>query len=164
MKIAFIVLVFSIMSNSLAFAVVEEKSQYTIKAGILKRDAKWDYIVDKETTEIPLIYASENPNYYFGFTLHENNNATFTCQVIIEMPTPQEINVNAKEGFIKEHSKSVVGERTIWSSEKEKCYGYLYSALKFGVGDKQGLYRVKIYINELLLKVIDFTVKRNKLR
>ena len=155
------VAIFLLLINNNILNAKELTSQYQIDAGILREDAKSDYVVEKETRDVPLIYKSEDPNYYFGFTLREKNGKPFICQIIMEMPTPQTITDRSSEGYMKEQNRANVGERTIWTSEKAKKDGYLYGAFRFSAGDKEGLYRVKILINDKQERTIDFNVKRN---
>jgi len=166
LKIKFIVLfISSLITFDLSYA--REMPDFQIKAGLMRANGEGDFYVYKETTDIPLVTSSQDPNYYFGVSVRPlmRKIQFFPCKAIIKVPTPDEIlkaNAHPMESVkslsIPSPQEKKENPYTTFKSKEGICLGAFIVKSQFNAGDKQGKYSFELIINDKPLGTINFNV------
>jgi hypothetical protein len=139
--------VFFFLYSALAIA-----GDYEIKFGLMKKDSSGKYYVYSETTTIPLIYKDKDPEFRFGYFIKTADTQAFTTYMIMHTPSAFE----AYSGEFKDVNKKDSGNTVQLPSKK--TVGWFAQSFRFDRGDPPGQYKIDIWINDKLVRTIDFTV------
>jgi len=145
-------LITNIILLNTAWAEIEVNG-FTIKPGILKKVAVHNYITYKETKQIPFTSPKDNPDFMFGYTIHRTDGRIFRHKMVLTMPAPLHASGHASIMRIPGGRVKIVHKEIT-----NKDYGYFI--IEFDEDDPAGLYQVEIYIDNKLLTIIDFDVKK----
>ncbi len=125
---------------------------YEVKFGIMKEDNEGYYYVSTETTIIPRLY--KETGFRWGYTVKEKRGMSFSIRKTLYLPdAPKQITGNLNNVKISE------GGRKIVDKEFKVKKGIYSDTLWFDEGDPLGTYRIELYINDKLERVIDFEVR-----
>lgn len=123
-----------------------------IRFGLMELDESGEYYVSTETTHIPLYPSEYDPEFRFGYTLEFLDGRIFSSYFILSLPAPPKV----IGGSLLEATRSADGraltampmfyqERTV-------------EAFAFNESDPLGRWQIDIYVDDVLLRSIRFTV------
>jgi hypothetical protein len=136
-----------------------------LKAGLIKRNEEGKYVVYEETTDIPMIYSSENPNYYFGCIVECLSNEEFECLAKYIMPSTNTATLEGtRTDFPREDYRASSEENLELATKPDTCSGKVYAFIRFsedaknGKNDRPGIYAIEMYFNSELYRRVEFNV------
>ena len=127
------------------------RSEYQIRFGIVEEVADGEYDVCVETRSIPLFV--EDTGFIWGYTVGPPDENYYTTSEVLYLPSPPKriefsVPIEKKEGG-----------RIIRTASMPRRYQSI-SVFRFSEGDPLGDWRLQVYVNDLLVGNIRFTVVR----
>ncbi len=129
-----------------------------LQAGIVKKESDGTYVVVKETTKIPFVLKTEDPDFIFGFVAPSGSIEGTECYKTVTLPKPKTIKYSVNGVPMNYDIASENGDRIEIKEPTIFCKDGFYAGIRFDEGDQPGLYQVKIYADGALVKTIDFDV------
>lgn len=154
-KITLLVVLLIITNFQYSSADSKKNTDFEIKFGLMKKNANEIYYVYLETTNIPLLI--EKTGFRFGYTLKNRKGSDFSTYFVIHPSSP------LKEYKFTHDIKNsdvgrVEGEGAITRIEPITAKGEASFSFSFAKSDPLGVWKLEIYANGKLLRVIDFLV------
>jgi hypothetical protein len=118
----------------------------------MEPDESGGYYVSTETTYIPLCPSEYDPEFRFGYTLEFLDGRIFSSYFILSLPTPPKV----IGGSLVEAARSADGRAltAVPMFYQERSV----EAFAFNESDPLGRWNVDIYVDDVLLRSIRFTV------
>ena len=123
---------------------------FTIKFGLMEKDRTGTYHVYSETTTIP--QHLRKTGFRFGFTVEHPSGETFIGYRIVYLPGPPKHITGGLERAGKKEREWII------QSSPKTYKGSWKDSFWFDEGDPTGKWRIEIYVNNTLLRVVNFTV------
>ena len=122
---------------------------YIVRFGIVEEESDGDYRVIRETTVIPLLL--RETGFTWGYSVTAPDEAPFAVHEILYMPSPPRniefsVPVDQRDG----------GRTIVTSAMIHQRYSVNY--FRFDQGDPLGSWKLGIYVNDLPVKTIRFSV------
>lgn len=141
----------------LAGPALAMNSDVQIQAGLAKRTPDGAFVIYKNTTNVPYVTQSANPNYYFGVTAAATSGRDLKCHVVLYLPQQNAINgagnAGPEDALISSVPYHVVRLANV---NVPVCQTYL----SLDDGDAPGHYIVEMFINHKMAQRVVFNVQR----
>ncbi len=138
------------------FGISAYAGDFDIKFGLMKKNTAGQYYVYSETTTIPLIFKDDDADFRFGYSVRYSDDQTFTTYLVLHPPATFE----KYSGDLRDADRNE-GGKAIQTPPQTARSGFAYS-FRFDRGDPPGQYKIDIWINDKLIRTIDFTVVEAK--
>jgi len=148
-----LLIVLLVVFNSLSCSPSRTGSDFEIKFGFMRQDAKGIFYVYKETREIPKIL--ENTGFRYGYTIKNTKDSNFIVFLILYPPSPVKI-YKFRDEF-KNESRVEAGGPVIRTKPVEVT-GKASASFSFDKSDPLGIWKLEIYVNDKLIRTINFSV------
>ena len=122
---------------------------FIIKFGIVEEERDGNYHVARETTTIPLLL--RQTGFTWGYSVTAPDEEPFAVHEILYMPAPPK-NIEFSVPIDQRD-----GGRTIITSALMH-QGYSVNFFRFDQGDPLGIWKLGVYVNELPVRTIRFSV------
>ncbi|MCM8775093.1 MAG: hypothetical protein NC930_01870 [Candidatus Omnitrophica bacterium] len=124
-------------------------TDYLIRFGQMEKMSS-GYELSRETTVIP--FRLKETGFLFGFTVQHLRGEPFTGYQIIRLPSsPKQISGQPGSGEVSQMGQS-------FRSNPKVRSGFWSEAIWFEEGDPLGKWKIEIYLDNVLEKIIEFTV------
>jgi hypothetical protein len=137
-----------------AFAI---NTDVEFQAGLAKRTPDGAFVIYKNTTTIPFVPESADPNYYFGVAASTATGRDLKCHVVLYLPNPNLIHGagddDVGDALIASVPYHVV---TLADTEVPVCQTYM----SLDDTDAPGNYIVEMFIGGKMAQRVVFNVRR----
>lgn len=154
----FIFIGLSLLLATIAYgsSSTDRDDKYAINYGILELGGNGLYYVKTQTTNIPYITESQDSKFKFGYTVKESAEG-FLLHTRLTLPVTEHTYVNrAHEIEINDDSKT----KTLTTQSKHYLNESHELVMSLEDGDPPGLYKMEIFINNVLYKAITFNIQK----
>ena len=150
MSLRAIVLLFLVFAGPNVSLAAQSRDAFEVKFGIMTTRPSGESYVSKETRTIPLRHKASG--FRWGFTVAHGQRRSFSGYAIYHLPAvPEALTADAAEAETS-HGGQVV------KTTRQLFQGWGAFTSHFDQGDPAGHWRVDVYVNDHLLKSIDFNV------
>ena len=150
MKKIFILICLLLQFNYVSHAAISNTdSEYQIQFGVFEKDESGEVKLNS-TLEIPLYY--KETGFRWGFIVTKKDGGVFTGYEVYHLPESPE----AITGALEKAKTSDEGRQI--QDIKKRFIGMWVNENYFDPGDPPGKYRLEIFIDDKLLKEIEFFV------
>lgn len=143
-----------LLMPGMAFAM---GSDIEVRAGLAKRDPDGAFVIYKNTTNIPYVTQSANPNYYFGMAAAAASGKNLKCHVVLYLPQQNAIHgggdVDVGDELVASVPYHVIRLPDV---DVPVCQTYL----SLDDGDAPGHYIVEMFIGDKMAQRVVFNVRR----
>lgn len=140
----------------LPFAASAMDSGVAVRAGLARMDGQGGIAIYKDTTSIPFVSKTTNPNYYFGVVAAAATGQALPCHAVLYIPQRNAIHGDRVDDvgreLISRQPYSVITTRDV---ETPVCDTFL----RLDDGDLPGRYIVELYIGGKLQQRVVFNVR-----
>ena len=143
----------------LPFAAFAMDSNIVVRAGLARVDGQGGVSIYKDTTTIPFVSKTANPDYYFGVAAATTGGQGLLCHAVVYLPRRDAIhlgdgdeNDDVGDALISSVPYSVITTRDV---EVPVCNTYL----RLNDGDLPGRYIVELYIGGRMQQRVVFDVR-----
>jgi hypothetical protein len=117
------------------------------KFGILRLKSNGDYVMDVETTRIPLML--KDTGFRFGISFENSGGEMIEWYEVVQLPRP----LKQVGGDLVQVDRNVLQSATLASNDKK-----IVDQFWFDEGDPLGRHRMQIFVNGVLEYQVDFEV------
>lgn len=132
-------------------------SDVAIHAGLAKRGPDGGFVIYKNTTRIPYVTRSANPDYYFGVSAAAASGRELQCHVVLYLPNPNAVHgdgdADVGDALISSVPYHVV---TLNDVDVPVCQTYM----RLDDSDAPGDYIVEMFIGGKMAQRVVFNVRR----
>jgi hypothetical protein len=130
-------------------------SDLAIRAGLAKRNPDGAFVIYKNTTRIPFVSRSANPDYYFGVAASAASGRELSCHVVLYLPNPNAVHGdgegNVGDALISSVPYHVV---TLQDVDTPVCQTFM----RLDDSDAPGDYIVEMFIGGKMAQRVVFNV------
>lgn len=139
-----------------ARAALAMNTDVEFRAGLAKRTPDGAFVIYKNTTTIPFVPESADPNYYFGVAASTATGRDLKCHVVLYLPNPNQIHGagddDVGDALIASVPYHVV---TLEDTEVPVCQTYM----SLDDTDAPGNYIVEMFIGGRMAQRVVFNVR-----
>jgi hypothetical protein len=132
-----------------------KEEEFCLKFGLMEPDEFGEYEVRTETTHIPLHPSEAEPEFRFGYTLEYADDRTFSSYFRLSLSAPPKI----ISGSLAE--AEISNDRRVITSAPVVYQGRIAEAFAFNESDPLGKWQIDVYVNDALLRSIQFMVLKH---
>ena len=138
-------------TGSASSSDLTDAKSFELKFGILSEPQPRRYLLKRQTTTIPkCVYA--DTGFLFGYIIQEKSSKPFRLETVLHLPE----NPKVLSGALAHQQAS----RVLRSPPKD-LNGSGASGFRFDSGDPSGQYKIEFYVDEKLLRAIEFVVSES---
>jgi hypothetical protein len=128
-----------------------------IRAGLAKKTPQGAFVIYKDTTTIPFVPKSANPDYYFGVAASASSGRDLMCRVVLYLPNPNAVHGDGDDD-VGDALISSVPYRVVTLEDVEVpvCQTYM----RLDDNDAPGNYIVEMFIGGTMAQRVVFDVHR----
>lgn len=132
-------------------------SEVEVRAGLAKRNPDGAFVIYKNTTTIPFVAKSADPDYYFGVAASAASGRDVLCRVVLYLPNPNAVHGDGDDA-VEDALISSVPYRVVTLDDVDVpvCQTYM----RLDDNDAPGNYIVDLYIGGKRAQRVVFNVRR----
>jgi hypothetical protein len=147
-----------VFGSNATFGTVLSPDGFTIRFGLMKKNASGQYRVYKETTQIPLVLS--DPEFRFGFEVEHARPGNFTGYVVLHFPSAAQ----HVDGSVGQQNSPMVRtpnfNQKTFTTDKVSYDRFWGADFGFDNDNDVGDYSFDIFLNDTLVRTVHFEVTR----